>query len=217
MMNILPTLEEMITLFRTYNPAIWPMQMIAYLLALAAFFLVLKPTQKSSRYVLLILSFLWLWNGIVFCCIFWGPVSAPAYAFGVLLIIQGLLFGADIFRRKIFFRSKADVYSITGIVFLVYAAFVYPLIGSLVGHGYPSGPILGVAPCPTTIFTLGLLMMTRVKVPGYLLIIPLLWALMGFIPVSIGIVEDIGLIMAGIVCTAMILYRDKKAAGKTGQ
>ncbi len=209
-MNILPTSEDVLVLFEKYNLAIRPMHVVVYVLALAALFLVLNPARRSGKFVSIILSFFWLWSGIVFCFLFWGPGYPPAYAFGVLIVIQGLFFAEGAYRRKISFRFKPDVYSITGVLILAYAAFFYPLIGYLAGHGYPRGPILGVAPCPTTIFTFGLLMMARGKVPRYFLVIPLIWALSGFIPVSIGIVEDTGLILTGIVCTVMILYRDAK-------
>jgi hypothetical protein len=43
-----------------------------------------------------------------------------------------------------------------------------------------------------------------------LLVIPLLWAIGGGVmPVSIGILEDIGMIMAGVLGTALILFRDR--------
>lgn len=85
----------------------------------------------------------------------------------------------------------------------------YPLIGYFAGHVYPESPAFGLTPCPATVFTFGMLLMTDKKVPVLYLVIPLLWAIGGFIPVSIGVTEDIGLIIAGFLGTAMIIYRDR--------
>jgi hypothetical protein len=46
---------------------------------------------------------------------------------------------------------------------------VYPLLGIRFGHSYPRAPLFGVAPCPTTIFTFGLLLWATRSVPGLFL------------------------------------------------
>jgi hypothetical protein len=56
----------------------------------------------------------------------------------------------------------------------------------------------------------GLLLLTDRKVPRLLLTISLLWEIAGVMPVSVGILEDYGLIVAGVLGTAMVLYKDKK-------
>jgi hypothetical protein len=206
------TLELMLAVFERYNLAIWPMQVIAYLLGIAAVFLAVKRTRYSSKAIAAILSFYWLWTGVVFCAIYWAPSYTFAYAFGALCIVQGALFlAAGVFKPDLSFAFGADVYSTTGILLVVYATVGYPIVGYLLGHRYPQSLPFGLVPYPTTVFTFGLLLWTGRKVPKYLLIIPLLWAISGFLPVSIGILEDIGLIIAGSLGTGLILHRDRKA------
>ncbi len=54
-------------------------------------------------------------------------------------------------------------------------------------------------PCPTTIFTLGLLMLADRAVPIRLLAIPMIWALIGSsAAVLIGMPEDLDLLTAGL-------------------
>lgn len=66
--------------------------------------------------------------------------------------------------------------------------------------------MFGVAPCPTTIFTFGLLLLTRGPVPLRLLVIPLLWALVGAsAALHLGVREDLGLVVTGLVATALLL------------
>jgi len=86
----------------------------------------------------------------------------------------------------------------------------YPLLGYFLGHIYPASPCFGVAPCPTTIFTFGLLLLTVKRVPKYLLIIPLIWSFIGFTAaLKLGIKEDIGLLIAGVATLILTIKRDK--------
>ncbi|HXW01246.1 MAG TPA: DUF6064 family protein, partial [Anaerolineae bacterium] len=63
-----------------------------------------------------------------------------------------------------------------------------------------------------TIFTFGLLLWTDHRFPKYLLVIPVIWSLFGLsAAVQLGVLEDIMLLITGLVATTMILYRDKQA------
>jgi hypothetical protein len=209
-MNMTLTLEILLETFEKYNLAIWPMQIVAYVLGIVALFFAIKRTEYSARIVTGILSFLWLWTAIGFFLLYFGPVYTPAYGFGVLFIIQGVAFFSSVLKPRLSFGFKGDVYSIVGLLFIAYAMIGYPVVGYFLGHSYPQSPPFGLTPCPTTAFTFGLLLLTDKKVSKLLLIIPLLWAVGGVMPVSVGIYEDIGLIIAGVLGTAMILYRDRK-------
>ena len=209
-MNISLTLEQLLDTFERYNLDIWPMQIVAYVLGIIAIFFVIKRTKYSGRIIMGIITFMWLWTAVGFYLFYFGPAYNAAYIFGVLFIIQGIVFLAGVFKPRISFSLRRDVFSVVGILFIAYAMIGYPLIGYFVGHLYPQSPAFGLTPCPVTVFTFGLLLMTDKKVPKVYLIIPLLWALGGFMPVSVGIIEDIGLIVAGVLGTAMIVYRDRK-------
>jgi len=212
-MNMSLTLEQLLSTFERYNLAIWPMQALAYVLGIVALFFAIKRTGYSARIIAGILSFLWLWTAIGFFLLYFGPVYSPAYGFGVLFIIQGVVFLAGMLKPPVSFGFKRDVYSVVGILFIAYAMLGYPVFGYFLGHRYPQSPPFGLTPCPATVFTFGLLLLTDKKVPRLLLVIPLLWAIGGIMPVSVGILEDIGLIIAGVLGTAMILYRDRKGQG----
>jgi hypothetical protein len=62
--------------------------------------------------------------------------------------------------------------------------------------GYPSTPTFG-APCPVTLFTLGVLLMSDGRHTKRLFVIPLLWAVLGSIAAfRLGMKEDLGLLAA---------------------
>ncbi len=51
-------------------------------------------------------------------------------------------------------------------------------------------------------------------VQWYFIILPFIWSLIGFTAAfKLGILEDIGLLVAGVVGTGMILARNRKAIG----
>jgi hypothetical protein len=209
-MNSQLTTEQILAAFESYNLDIWPMQAVAYLLGIVALFFAVKRTQGSGRITLAILSFFWLWTGIVFCMFYFGPVFTPGYGFGVLMVVQGVVFFAGALRPKLSFHLGLNVYSFLGLLFMAYAMIGYPLVGHSVGHDYPRMLPFGLVPCPTTVFTFGLFMLSDKKVPTPLLVIPILFAVGAVVPVSRGILEDVGLIIAGVVGTAMVLFRDSK-------
>ena len=89
-----------------------------------------------------------------------------------------------------------------------FAMIGYPILGYFIGHQYPQSPPFGLTPCPLSVFTFGLLLLADSKVPKWILAIPFLYAIGGIMPVSIGVTEDLAMIIGGLVGTAMILYRD---------
>ena len=208
---MLPTLEQLLTTFEAYNLDLWPMQILAYVLAIVALVLVFRRTPASDRIVTGIMAFLWLWTGIVFFLLYFARVYIPAYAFGVIFIIHGILLAADLFTPRLSYAYQGGGLAIVGLVLIAYAMVGYPLVGLIVGHRYPQSPPFGIAPCPLTVFTFGLYLLTNRPFPRRYLAVPLYWALSGVVPVSVGILEDIGLIISGIVATAMLVRRDKSA------
>jgi hypothetical protein len=87
---------------------------------------------------------------------------------------------------------------------IVYGLLIYPLIGFTVGHGYFASPTFGV-PCPTTIFTVGILHFTDLQFPRFILAIPLAWSAVGsFAAAFLAVPQDLGLSVAGIALLVML-------------
>lgn len=204
------TIEQFLGTIQQYNLSVFPMQIVLLLLGIASIFLVLKQIKNSNKIVAGILAFFWLWIGIVYHLIYFTSINKAAYLFGALFIIQGLLFIFVGLKDKLSFKFSKGHYGIIGSVFVLFAIFIYPILNYVLGHWWPSNPTFGL-PCPTTIFTFGLLLWTNKKVPKYILIIPLLWALIGVsAAISLGIWEDIGLAIAGVLGVLLLWIRDRK-------
>lgn len=174
------TTEVFFSVFEQYNRAIWPVQIVAYGLGLAAVLLTFRPVPGSDRLVGAILSAAWAWIGVVYHLRYFATINFAAPAFGAFFVIQGLLFAwTGAIRGKVAFRFRADLFGWTALGLVIFAMTVYPLIGWLAGHGWPRAPMFGVAPCPTTIFTMGMLLLTAGRTPLHLVVIPVLWSLVG--------------------------------------
>ena len=202
-------LDRFLRLMETYNGAVWPLQLVAYALAFAALALAFRGSRRSGGIVVGILALFWLWVGIVVNGMFFAAISRAAAAAAVVFVLQGAaLVRAALSAGGLRFRARADAYGIAGGALVLYATLGYPAIEHLLGRGFPRSLPFGLVPCPTTVFTLGVLLWSTTRVPVYVLAIPFLYSLGGVGPVSAGIVEDVGLVAAGLVATGMILYRD---------
>ena len=130
--------------------------------------------------------------------------------FAMFFVLQGVLFFiAGVFRNNLSFRFRPDLFGLIAGAFFIYALVIYPVLGYWFGRQYPAAPTFGL-PCPTTIFTFGMLLWTERRVPLYLLAIPLAWSFMGFwAAVSLGVKEDFGLLAAGLISSLVIILRDR--------
>jgi hypothetical protein len=207
------TTDQFMEVFKNYNLSIWPLQILFYMLALLALLLVIIDIPLTNKINAAILAFFWLWMGLVYHILYFSAINPAAYIFGGAFILQGFLFiYLGVIRNKISFRLHIDFYSITGGLFIIFSLALYPMTGYLLGHVYPASPTFGL-PCPTTIFTFGLLLLTDKKVPVSLLIIPLLWSVLGFSAAfALGIREDAGLLAAGIIFLASLVFRNRQLA-----
>ena len=102
--------------------------------------------------------------------------------------------------------------SSVGWLLIAYALVIYPLLGWSQGHGYPAGPSFG-APCPTTIFFLGMMLWAVERIPVSLVVVPLLWAVLGTsAALQLGIWEDLGLPISAIVVLVAAVRRQRGGA-----
>ncbi len=213
--------DQFLDVFAKYNIAVWPTQFVFYLLGLLCIVVAVRRARWSSRIINSILSMFWLWMGVAYHFLFFSKINQAAWLFGSIFILQSLVFiYAGVITGKLSFHFPRDLYGIGGTVILAYAFIIYPALGYLVGRKYPAAPTFGL-PCPTTIFTFGILLWANPIVPGYVLTVPLVWSLIGFFAaLSLNIPEDVGLLSAGLAGTMLIVLRNTRsgpALGSSGQ
>jgi hypothetical protein len=199
--------------FARYNQAVWPAQLLFYLLAGAVLWRARRPRARSGQVVAGVLAFLWAWMAVVYHWTFFRPINPAAAVFAALFLLQALLLAhAGLVRGGISLAPSRSAAGIAGMIQVAYALVGYPLIGLAAGVAYPRAPTFGL-PCPTTIFTLGVLLWAE-RIPVRLLAIPFAWSLLGTsAALQHGIVQDLALPAAGLAAAALALRENRRATG----
>ncbi|MBE0570388.1 MAG: hypothetical protein IH618_02495 [Ignavibacteriaceae bacterium] len=210
-MDLLFSLADFLNVFKDYNHSIFPLQIVFYFAAFLCIYFLFTGNNNATRIISITLAFLWLWMGVVYHIIFFSEINKAAYIFGGLFILQGVMFaGCGLIRKKLSFEYTKSAANNVGIVLIAYALIIYPVLGTFLGHAYPYSPTFGL-PCPTTIFTFGILLFANQKMPVHLLIIPLLWSVIGFTAaLNLTIYEDIGLLLAGVTAFVLLIISNRK-------
>lgn len=203
--------EAFVALFETYNRAVWPAPVVAYALGLAALFLAWRPVPGGSRWIAAILALMWAWNGIAYHLIHFTEINFVAPVFAAAFVLQAVLFGWAAAKGGLAFRFRPDPAGWTGMGLALFAMAGYPLLATFAGHGWPKTAMFGIAPCPTTVFTLGLLLLAEGRASWSLLAIPLLWTLVGGSAAwLLGMPEDISLLVAGAAALGFSIVKARR-------
>lgn len=203
------TLAEFLEMISRYNLTFWPLQIVAFILGIFVVLLAIWNGTHSGRIVSAILVFYWLWVGLVFNLLYFSPIFPMAITFVFLFVLQAvILIFAGVFKGTLSFKFKMDLYGIMGVILVIYSMVGYPAIEYLLGRGYPSLLPFGLVPCPMTVFTLGVFLWSERKPKWNVISIPILYSLSGIIPISIGIVEDVGLVASGLIAIFLLLFWD---------
>ena len=123
------TVEQFFDVFASYNVAVWPAPVVAYLLGLLAVVLAFRGKAPSGRLISGVLALFWFWMGLVYHLGHLRRINPAANLFGAFFILQGLLFLIDSYRGGLSFRPRQDPRSLAGAVLIIYSMLGYPLIG----------------------------------------------------------------------------------------
>jgi Family of unknown function (DUF6064) len=100
--------------------------------------------------------------------------AAAYFAWGFELE-SALLIGVGILRGPLTLESPADRAGRAGLGMFLFALAAEPLAASILGRGWRAVGIFGVAPDPTAIATLGILLLVRVRGRWLLFVLPAIW------------------------------------------
>lgn len=154
-------------------------------------------TAATLRLAFGVLALHWLWSGVVYHWVHFRRINPAAIAFGTAFVLQGVAFATLAVVPPRLRRTPDRVRTAAGDTLVLYG-LAYPIVGLLAGLTYPAMPVFAV-PCPTTLVTTGWLSQSD-GVPRWLLVIPLLWALVGASAAFVlGIRADVALLAAAAV------------------
>ena len=145
-------------------------------------------------------------RGVVYHWVFFTAINPVAIVFAVLSLVGALAFvWWGVIRRQLQFARSARWHAWTGGALLIFALLAYPALSWMAGHHYPASPTFGL-PCPTTIFTFGVLAFLTRPYPWQVFVVPVLWALTGGqAAFLLSIPQDLGLLLCGVLGVILAL------------
>jgi hypothetical protein len=187
--------------FAAYNRALWPLAVTLWVATCAAAIQLLRR-RAGTRAVVTLLVVHWAWSGIVYHALFFTRVNPAARLFAALFVTQAAAFAwSGLARHRLAFTAGREPRHYLGAMFVAYA-LAYPMLILATGHALPRAPTFGV-PCPTTLLTAGLLLMAAPPVPRWVLVIPILWAVIGgSAALVLSVTPDLMLFAAGAAMLA---------------
>jgi hypothetical protein len=203
-------LNQFLAAFGRADTTAWPMQIVWYAAAVAMAGLALWPVRRSSQLICALAAAYFAWIGIGYFAWLSPGIGLSGVWAAVFTLQAVLLVVSGVARSNLVIRPRRDLSSGLGAVFIAYALIGYPLVGVLGGHALRVVPLFGVSPCATVTFFFGLLLWAVPPAPKYLLLMPLAWALNAAPPnMSTGVVVDIGMLVAALITTGLIIWRDR--------
>jgi hypothetical protein len=197
--------HEFLAVFTGYNLDLWPAPAALSLVAFTAVCLALFPGPSRDRLACALLAALWAWAGLVYGGLHLSRLTPLlGYGIAVVFVAQAALFvHHGVVRHDVRFWMHGGSRHLAGILLVFYALVAYPSMSALLGHAFPSAPSFGV-PTPVTIFTLGMLLLTRAPYARALFALPLFWCVVGtWLAVELRVREDLGLLIAAALVVTM--------------
>ncbi len=200
-------------LFELYNAAIWPMQIGVIVLGLAIPLVVLRYAPARGRLIPGILAACWLFVAIAFHALRYATINFAAvhfaWAFGLEAALL-LWFGVGLGRLT--FEWPSDAAGRAGLAIFLFALAVGPLVGLLLGRGWREAELFGVAPDPTAVATLGILLCAKGRGRWLLMIIPVIWcATTGAFLSAMEAPDAWAAPLAAVVAVAMTAWQTRRA------
>lgn len=206
------TKEQFFDLFAAYNEALWP-AVVALWIASAV--VSARLVTGRDRWVGGLLAGHWAWSAFAYHAAFFTRINPAAWLFAALFLVQAVLFfRVGVVQGRLRFAPWSNRWAWLAWLFVVYS-LAYPAINAVDHHSVSRIPTFGV-PCPTTIFTAGLLMLAA-PLSWRLSIIPVVWSLIGGSAASLlGVRADYALPMAGMALAILSMRRSTFAGRDRG-
>jgi hypothetical protein len=209
------TREQFFDLFGVFNGAVWPVLVALWVASIAASLLLLRR-RPPNRWIGALLAAHWLWSAVAYHAVFFTRINPAAWLFAMLFLVQGVLFcWVGVVRGQLAFTAQRTGWTVLAWLLVSYA-LLYPGINAMQHHTWSSVPTFGV-PCPTTIFTAGLLMLAE-RSPWRLSVIPVIWSVIGGSAANLlGVGADYALPVAGLALVAFTVQGRRSGTRPLGR
>ena len=201
-----------------FNLGLWPGQLIGTALVWLIFICARRGGATNARSAILVAGGMWMWTGQAFLHGELATLNWAAEWIGFAFIAKGLwLVGWAFATAELDIVLSGDKRASTGLMFLVMATVLHPIMIFAAGAPLQLGHYVGVFPMPTVLATLAVFCLIRPLPPRILLAVPLAWSIYdGLTAWTLGLTLDINLpIVAVAAITYLALSRGPKAPDET--
>src|SRR5262249_51913872 len=148
--------------------------LLALALGLAIWWLWARAPASRGRWIPAMLAACWLWVSI-FLSLRYATINWAAVYFAWAFRLEAVLLIAMALRGRLRFERAAGWDRRIGLAIFLLALLGEPALGPLLGRSWRQAEVFGMAPDPTAVATLGVLLLARVRWRWALMIVPLLW------------------------------------------
>lgn len=199
--------ETYARLFELTNQDLWPVQIVTLGAGLVILVLTLRGPDWRGRAIAALLAAAW---GLVAWGYFferYAQINLAAPVFGWAFVAQAVLLAGSAALGRLTFDAPRSLAANTGLVLFLYALLLRPLTGALLGHPFAGIELFGIAPDPTVLATLGLLLAAD-RMRMALFVIPVLWCAVTGITLSTMNAPDAWLMpVAALIVLGLAVYR----------
>lgn len=164
-------------MFELHNEALWPLHIATLAAGLAIALLALRRSHGLGSWATLMLAGLWAFVGWSFLWSRYAGINWAAAYVAPAFWLQALLFAAGGATGGLAF-GRRDAAARLGLLLAAAGLVAYPLLPPLFGRPWTSAEVFGIAPDPTAIVTLGLLLAAGGRMAALLFPVPVLWLLL---------------------------------------
>jgi uncharacterized protein DUF6064 len=204
-------------LFELYNLAIWPAQLLALVLGVALLALMIRRPAWHGRAIAAILAGCWLWVAWAYLLTRYDTINWAARYFAAGFALEAVLLAlSGVIGDRLTMRAGGtDLASRAGLGLFLYALIALPLIGPLlIGRPWTQAELFGLAPDPTIVATLGVLVAAD-RPSWHLAIVPLAWcAIAGATLWTMGSPDALVLPAAAVLAVAVTTWKTLARSGK---
>ena len=198
-------------LFELLNAGLWPAHLLTVGLGLALWVALLRRRAWAPRAACGLLGVAWLWVAWAFHWQRFSSINWVATWYAAAFAVEGLLvlafawFGASLCRSVQPGPRRA-----VGLGLLLAALLLHPALAAIVGRPWRQAEVFGLAPDPTALATLGLLLLLLPSRCSRWLLwpIPLLWcSISGMTLATMGAREAWLMPLAALLAVAIATFR----------
>jgi hypothetical protein len=165
-------------LFERYNADLWPAHLLALALGASPLILFYRHSDRARPWIVASMAAGWVSVAWFYFWTRYASIHLAAPYFALAFVIESLLLAWLGWSHGRFILARASRWrQRTGLGIFLIALVVYPMLGLVMGRNWAQAEVIGLAPDPTALATLGVLLLTGPRTFWVLAPIPILWCL----------------------------------------